>query len=221
MIGGVYEIVNSVTSDCYIGRAVDFSARWRKHRDGLARGRHPNVHLQRAWDKYGRQAFVFIPSIVCAQERAVQIEQWALDEGLGAYNLSLSATSPIRRGDRRPAEVRERISRALRGRKLAPEHAAKCGTWRGKKRSGTAFLEKMRLANAGSRNPMYGREVSEETRARMSLAHRGKPRAPETIAKMRRPRTYLSTEARAAMAEAKKLYHQGRRVHRAIHYGLV
>jgi hypothetical protein len=57
VIRGVYGILNTLTSRIYVGSSVNVSRRWNAHRWELETGRHINKHLQRAWDKYGIDAF--------------------------------------------------------------------------------------------------------------------------------------------------------------------
>jgi group I intron endonuclease len=56
---GIYQILCVPTGKIYIGSAVDLRARWSKHCDGLRRGKHRNVYLKSAWDKYGAECFEF------------------------------------------------------------------------------------------------------------------------------------------------------------------
>ncbi len=45
---------------CYVGStAQSFKKRWAEHRQRLNRGSHPNIHLRRAWEKYGEASFQF------------------------------------------------------------------------------------------------------------------------------------------------------------------
>lgn len=56
---GIYQIRHIDSGKIYVGSAVSFAGRWRNHRKDLAHGRHHSCHLQRAWDKYGSDAFAF------------------------------------------------------------------------------------------------------------------------------------------------------------------
>lgn len=56
---GIYEILHRQTSYRYIGMSGDFDERWRAHQRMLQAGRHHCVLLQRAWDRYGADAFIF------------------------------------------------------------------------------------------------------------------------------------------------------------------
>lgn len=56
---GIYCIIHLASGQLYIGQAQDIAGRWSTHLAELARGRHHCQHLQRAWNKYGADAFVF------------------------------------------------------------------------------------------------------------------------------------------------------------------
>lgn len=58
-VPGVYAIKNLVSGRAYIGRAVNMSRRWGHHLYNLKNGTHRNPFLQRAWDRYGPDAFQF------------------------------------------------------------------------------------------------------------------------------------------------------------------
>lgn len=53
----IYQIVNVLTGFRYIGSTENFSKRKRAHLYRLRKHIHENLHLQRAWDKYGEEAF--------------------------------------------------------------------------------------------------------------------------------------------------------------------
>lgn len=56
---GVYEIYCQITHQRYIGSSKDISARWQQHFSELESNTHHNFFLQRAWNLYGRDNFVF------------------------------------------------------------------------------------------------------------------------------------------------------------------
>lgn len=56
---GIYKITNTVDNTSYIGKSKDLKTRLRKHKYRLNHGIHHNKFLQRAWDKYGTEFFVF------------------------------------------------------------------------------------------------------------------------------------------------------------------
>ncbi len=54
---GVYRILCTPTGSAYIGSSLDITNRWSKHRIQLRKNVHHCAHLQRAWNKYGEDAF--------------------------------------------------------------------------------------------------------------------------------------------------------------------
>ncbi len=58
-IPGIYLISNERDGRFYVGKASNITMRWHHHRHHLAKGNHINAFLQRAWNKYGPDAFVF------------------------------------------------------------------------------------------------------------------------------------------------------------------
>ena len=53
-IVGIYKITNLIDGKVYIGQTVNYNKRKKRHLSSLENGNHHNEHLQRAFDKYGR-----------------------------------------------------------------------------------------------------------------------------------------------------------------------
>ena len=123
MISGIYEIINLINGKRYIGSAVDLKKRKREHFRGLHQGDHYNRHLQRAWNKYGSDTFIFEPLMYCLPEYLIFCEQYYLDEWKPEYNECRVAGSPL--GYKHTQEQRANNSVAQKGKKLTPEHKAK------------------------------------------------------------------------------------------------
>lgn len=100
---GIYRILNTENGKKYIGSAIDIDSRWYMHRWYLQNGTHNNAHLQRAWNKYGGDAFVFSIVEECNPEHLIEREQSYLPkerttEALmseGYYNISPIAGSTL------------------------------------------------------------------------------------------------------------------------------
>src|SRR5579884_2546151 len=57
---GIYAIVNTVTGERYIGSSSKITERFTDHRWNLRRGTHHSASLQKAWNTYGEDKFLFI-----------------------------------------------------------------------------------------------------------------------------------------------------------------
>jgi group I intron endonuclease len=57
---GVYTITNIINNKVYVGSAlVSFSKRRNQHFSNLKLNKHTNLYLQRSYNKYGKDNFVF------------------------------------------------------------------------------------------------------------------------------------------------------------------
>jgi group I intron endonuclease len=116
LFNGIYQIRNLVNGKRYVGSAAGadgFPGRWKAHRNALNRGDHDNKHLQRAWNKYGEDSFVFEAILICSPEDCISYEQLQLDTELFEYNMCPIAGSS--RGRRHSDETKEKIKNAHQG----------------------------------------------------------------------------------------------------------
>lgn len=90
----IYKIVNTKNNKYYIGSCVDANKRKTRHFTDLRLKRHHCIHLQRAYDKYGEDCFVFEIVKVCGKNQRQKLEQEYLDEldSSKMYNVSSSAS---------------------------------------------------------------------------------------------------------------------------------
>lgn len=180
---GVYAIWCKVNNKVYVGSAAaNFEKRWSGHRWGLQQNRHPNKHLQGAWNAYSEDAFEFVELEFCPPSHCVEREQFWIDlfdaanPALG-YNLRAIAKSNL--GIKFPRELVERNAARMRGRKRPPE-----------------VVEKIRAILKGT---VHGPEV----RARMSAGQKGKKHSQATKEKMsktRKGRKYSESHREAIRA---------------------
>lgn len=83
---GIYAIICTVTGKQYIGSSSDLHNRWLTHRSHLRNGRGA-ILLQRAWNKYGEEAFIFtILEYVENPDELIAREQHYLDTLRPALN---------------------------------------------------------------------------------------------------------------------------------------
>ena len=97
MNSGIYSITNIINGHRYIGSAVDIRHRWVCHRSDLGKGDHHSLYLQRAWTKYGEDAFVFKVLFYCDPIKEIMVdtfEQMAIDQK-SEYNMAKVAGSSL------------------------------------------------------------------------------------------------------------------------------
>lgn len=109
MTCGIYEIVNNANGKRYVGSSVDIEKRWRHHLWRLGRGDHHSPALQRAWNKYGGDKFIFNVILECHEDVIHQEEQVEIDYK-SEYNVSPVAGSS--RGHRWTDEQKARHSQS-------------------------------------------------------------------------------------------------------------
>jgi group I intron endonuclease len=165
-ISAVYQIKNIINGHRYIGSSVDVYSRFACHKSDLKNGKHCNSHLQRAWNKYGEDAFEFSTILLCTKDDTLLNEQKYLDEMKPEYNMAICAEASAR-GIIRSEEHRAKMSAANMGRVVTEETRAK-----------------LREAMKGRAPWNQGKHHSEETKEKISEAHKGKRPSDETCAKM-------------------------------------
>ena len=189
MTQGIYEIVNweDGKASTYIGSSVNIEHRWVKHRSQLRRGVHNNIYLQRAWNKYGGDAFVFSVLEEVETDMLLIMEQEYLDDYFDrghCYNIAIDAIAPMR-GYKHTRETKRKMSEVHKGKKLPP------------------FTEehKRKLSEAAK-----GRKHTEETKRKMSETRKGCVPTEETrrkISKALKGRMFTE-EHRRKLSEAMK-----------------
>lgn len=159
---GIYTITNRETGRIYVGSAVRLGHRLWRHRWMLRKNQHPSVILQRAWNKYGEDAFVFaVAELVPDKANLIVREQSLIDQlqsfGPRGYNLTPNAGSQLgfKMSDESKAKMR----------------AAKLGKPR-------PFTDQHR---ANLSQAMKGKAPSESTKTAQRKAITGKKRSPESI----------------------------------------
>jgi len=146
-VPGIYAVTNRISGTVYVGQARNIRKRWEVHRSTLDRGIHRNLHLQRAWQKYGAVTFRFEVildlSAVPKDELTARLnseEIAALKRYPDTYNLMEAGYSGTlagattrqiwsrqRRAMWADPVLRERIVAAMRERAADPEHQKRRG----------------------------------------------------------------------------------------------
>ena len=97
MQSGIYKITNISNGKFYIGSSKNIHKRWIRHLRDLKNGEHNNVHLQRAFNLGGQEAFKFEILENCEENMLLIIEQSYLDktrcwDAQIGYNIGRSAS---------------------------------------------------------------------------------------------------------------------------------
>lgn len=119
---GIYKIINIKNGKFYIGSAVNFEKRKRNHFNLLKRNVHDNIHLQRAYNKYGSEYFIF-EIIECVEDKNILIEReqyWIDFYGIkNIYNICSVAGNTF--GRRHSEKTKKKIGIKSIGRKFDTE----------------------------------------------------------------------------------------------------
>ena len=191
--GGVYCWRNLVNGKRYVGSAVRLLKRMNGHLNSLRLGVHKNVHLQRAWNRYGDRKFVFQILERCEPENCLIREQAWINEFDSSnprkgYNICPTAGSMF--GFRHSMSSKEKIS--VNGKKSWTQDRRTKRSLDASSRVGWSFSQESRLKMSRTRLSkiasgeiqVTGHPQSQETRERISSAHRGKTLSPEHRAKL-------------------------------------
>lgn len=89
---GIYKITNTINGKIYIGQSSWLQKRFIAHKNALRKGVHPNIYLQRAYNKYGEESFDFSVIEYCSPEQLNELEQQYIKKYNtfhDGYNLTL------------------------------------------------------------------------------------------------------------------------------------
>ena len=81
-VGGIYQIKNNNNNKIYIGSAAIFKTRWAGHKKELESGKHPNKHLQAAYNIDGDSPwhFTVLEVVVAETKEAGKIARKAAEQ---------------------------------------------------------------------------------------------------------------------------------------------
>ena len=91
-ISGVYQIINKITGDCYIGSSIDLKKRKREHFCEYCWKHEPNKPLYNDMKQYGKDNFLFKPIQLCNPEELKKYEQIAIEKYNPKYNVCAAYT---------------------------------------------------------------------------------------------------------------------------------
>jgi len=178
--GGIYLIRNRATGDVYVGSTASFGSRRKSHEARLRRGNHHNRRLQADYIAHGPQSFSFeVVAVVADAPVRLAIEEATIAQLYGHGCYNATLVSPpVHTGVKRSAETRARIRDAQLNR------------------------------SDEVRANYFGRPCSEETRRKISEAHRGKKRGP--LSREHRERIGAGQRGRKLSPEHAEILRQSR-----------
>lgn len=219
IICGIYKITNVVNGRFYIGSSNNINKRWRSHTGYLKRGQHQSIKLQRAWDKYGQDAFLLeLVETVMEQDDLLKREQYYLDTLKPDYNMTLLVGATFVGRKHSPKTI-EKMREAANRRNHNPDYIAKLkvqnagwanikgGDWLSKL---TPEDKKAHLASIRGRPSIQvGRKNTPEAIERMRVAAQKRGASSEYREKLRKASSHsrtwiLSEEQRTRMSDARK-----------------
>ncbi len=177
-MNGIYRITNLPTGRFYIGSAVNVERRWKRHIYDFKAQRHHNSKLQRAWNKYGEHAFAFeLLEEVSDASMLLEREQHYMDTLKPFYNINPKAGSNL--GHKMPDSMKQKMAtlRKAEWESMTPEQRK----------------EKVERILNGARPKTH----TEETRQKMSEAHKRKPMTAKQLANLERRNTPEAIAKRA------------------------
>ncbi len=193
-VSGIYQIKHAQSGKVYIGSSCCLNDRWMSHKLLLRKGVHENTHLQRSWNKYGKEAFVFSVIEYSDQSQLLEREQYWIDELQAVkkgFNILPVAGSRVgmkhtpavckllsemkmgkpspNRGKSPSDETRAKMADAKRGKTFSPETKRKMSEARKGVHKTFSNAAKERIAQA-NRQRIYTREAIDKLTAARVLA---------------------------------------------------
>jgi group I intron endonuclease len=185
---GVYNIENIVNGHIYIGSSVNVECRICRHSNDLDKGCHVNIHLQRAFDKYGFENFVWNILVICDPDMLLFYEQRFIDTLHPEYNICKMAGKPNLTDEIRHARsIRMKGNKNLLGYKFSSISKYKMSE-SAKARTDIRItsIETRQKISAFMKGKKYtlGYKYSSESRRKMSESAKGRKHSDESRKKM-------------------------------------
>lgn len=177
---GIYKIQNIINGNFYIGQSVNLGRRRTNHFYELRHSKHGNEHLQRAFNKYGEENFIFEIILYCEPDELTYYEQSLVDLLKPEYNICRECVdSP--RGVVASEETRLKMSlrtsgsmNPMYGKIMSEESRLLMSQANLGKKLSDETRKKMSESRKGDKSAWFGRHHTKEANEKNRIAHEGK-----------------------------------------------
>jgi group I intron endonuclease len=177
MKSGIYKITNTTDNKVYVGQAENLGTRYGRHLYRIKRKEHHNEHLQRSFDKYGEDKFIYeileeIEDLSILDSREKHwIDHYGGINSDNTYNFK----DPLL--NEHNDYVRNKMSKSSLG-ENNPNYGNK---WTDEQR------KKMSESRKGkSWEELYGKKKANEMKENSAEAQKGRKHSEETLNKIRK-----------------------------------
>lgn len=191
---GIYKIKNIVSGKHYYGSSKNIEERFKRHIRDLRNNTHHNIHLLRAWQKYGERNFIFEVVEECSINDLLATEQKYLNLP-EVYNIGMTASGGdnLTKNPNRK-KIIEKITNTIhiiidnmpieeRKTKFG-KHKDKNPNWKGGSsvnfcQCGTEIAPSAKTCikcvnRTGDKNPFYGKRHTNKTKKKLADLRQGK-----------------------------------------------
>ena len=116
---GIYKIVNIEDNKAYIGSAKNFLKRKYMHFHLLSKNKHHSTYFQNAYNKYGKNNFIFEIIEKCNIEILIEREQYFINLYKPEYNMTMVAGKATNLGKKFSENHKLLISKAHKGKTIS------------------------------------------------------------------------------------------------------
>jgi group I intron endonuclease len=177
-ISGVYIIYNVITEKVYIGQSKNIYKRINMHKTNLYNNKHENNHLQNSWNKYKIISFIFGILEKCSIEKLKEREEYWIKsiEKSQRYNIIENCFTLT---EEQIQKIRDKTKKR-KGHQMSELGKIR---WLEKNKGLKRSQESIKKIIEGRLKK--GEFFSKESKEKISLIHKGKPKKLEAIEKMR------------------------------------
>jgi hypothetical protein len=160
--------MTDINSEGYVG--VSSTTAKRRYIHHLSHSKKSNIHVACAIRKHGDD--IIVQTVVeGSSEYCYFIENKLRPVPYGGWNTRIGGQQPKNTGVPLPYETRQKLSKALMGRKFSEETLKRMSEGRIGMKFSESHCESMRKSRLGTK-------ASDETKAKMSASHRANPQPP-------------------------------------------